>query len=56
MKKYFFPYLLVLGGLALMLIYNWQFVVGVVLMLVGGYMWKMTRDAEKQTPDPNQKK
>lgn len=56
MKKYVLPYLLVLGGLALMLIYNWQFVVGLVLMLVGGYIWKMTREAEKQPPSPPEKK
>lgn len=55
MKKYVLPYLLVLGGLALVIIYGWQLAVGVVLMLCGGLVWKLTREGENKTPPPQKK-
>lgn len=52
MKKYILPYLLVFGGFGLIAYYNWQTLVGVILMLIGGFIWQMARGKSPGLGEP----
>lgn len=50
LRKNIFSYFLVLFGLGFMIYSNWQFCVGIVLMICGGYMWQLQNETKRGTP------